>query len=89
LALDFRAQAKRMEGVELRELLRPWLESAVVDKERMTLTLEVRRIPGDGSLFTSVRPPEQADTVQRVIRLKTRSEWATLREAAKRSRRAS
>jgi hypothetical protein len=43
-----------MEGVELRELLWPWLASAVVDKEAMTLTLEIRRIPGD-VLFTSAR----------------------------------
>jgi DNA invertase Pin-like site-specific DNA recombinase len=88
LALDFRTQAKRMEGRELRELLRPWLASAVVDKERMTLTLEIRRMPTD-SLFTSARPDEQQETVRRVLRLKTRSDWARLREAAKRARRAS
>jgi hypothetical protein len=45
-----------MEGAELKELLWPWIASAVVDKERMTLTLEVRPVPTNGSLFGSGPP---------------------------------
>jgi hypothetical protein len=56
LALDFRAQAAQANGLELRELLRPWLASAVVDKDAMTLTLGIRLVPADvGLLFNSAR----------------------------------
>lgn len=91
VAVDFRAQAQRMGGLELRQHLRRWLRSAVVDKVAMTLTLQIRccLMPEGLNLFTSAAHPEQADTpVVRVIHLKTKSEWATLREAAKRARRA-
>jgi hypothetical protein len=89
MARDFRTTATRLSGTDLRELLRPWIHSAVVDKHARQLVLEVRPIPADVSLFTPARRDEQAGTVRRVIPLKSRSEWATIREAVKRSRQAS
>ena len=55
MARDFRAAAKRLNGTELRELLRPWIHSAVVDKHARQLVLEIRPIPADVSLFTPAR----------------------------------
>ncbi len=48
LATDFAAQARHLSGAALRELLWPWLCSAVVDKRKRTLVLEIRRIPASG-----------------------------------------
>jgi hypothetical protein len=45
LASDFPARAREASGPVLRELLRPWLADAVVDKEARTLTLSIRCIP--------------------------------------------
>jgi len=60
VALDFRAEATQANGLELRELLRPWLASAVVDKDAMTLTLGIRPVPADiGLFFSSAHPDEQ------------------------------
>jgi hypothetical protein len=68
------------------------LERLELERDRLTalamLTLEIRRVPG-GGLFMSARRDEQQEIVRRVLRLKSRSEWARLREAAKRARRAS
>jgi hypothetical protein len=89
MARDFRTTARMLSGVDLRELLRPWIHSAVVDKHARRLVLDIRPIPANVSLFTPARPGEQAGTVRRVIPLKSKSEWATIREAAKRTRRAS
>lgn len=46
MAKDFRATIYRLTGAAQRELLRPWLESAVVDKEERKVTLTIRRVPG-------------------------------------------
>jgi DNA invertase Pin-like site-specific DNA recombinase len=46
LARDFATQARRLHGAALRELLRPWLASAVVDKARREIVLNIRQVPG-------------------------------------------
>jgi hypothetical protein len=51
LATDFSAQAARMHGGALRELLRPWVQRAVLDKGKRTLMLEIRRIPAEGAFL--------------------------------------
>jgi hypothetical protein len=48
LASDFRARAGAMSGAALRELLRPWIEGGMVDKDKRTLTLTIRRVPNAG-----------------------------------------
>jgi DNA invertase Pin-like site-specific DNA recombinase len=50
LAADFAGQAQRLGGSDLRELLRPWLHKAVVDKVKRTVTLSIRRVPELGVL---------------------------------------
>lgn len=51
LALDFPALAKRLEGRALRELVRPWLQRATIDKTKRKLVLEIRRIPAEGAFI--------------------------------------
>ncbi|MDB4906330.1 MAG: recombinase [Gemmatimonadetes bacterium] len=48
---DFAALALRAGGPALRELVRPWLASAVYDKSDRTLTLRIRRVPEVGMIF--------------------------------------
>jgi hypothetical protein len=55
MARDFRTTATRLNGLDLRELLRPWIRSAVVDKHARRLVLEIRPIPADVDLFTPAR----------------------------------
>ena len=57
LARDFVARARAMSGAALRELLRPWLEDAVVDKHRRTLTLTIRRVPNVGPFLVLSHSP--------------------------------
>ena len=45
LATDFGATIRRLSGAAQRELLRPWLQAATVDKQARTVTLTIRRIP--------------------------------------------
>lgn len=45
LARDFQQLAARLHGLELRELLRPWIAGAVVDLTARKVTLTLRRIP--------------------------------------------
>jgi DNA invertase Pin-like site-specific DNA recombinase len=45
LAADFPALAKRASGPALRELIRPWLAKAVLDKKTHVLTLHIRKVP--------------------------------------------
>ena len=45
MARDFAARAKDLSGAALRELLRPWIAGAVVDKRARTVTLAIRRVP--------------------------------------------
>jgi len=53
LARDFRARAAEAPGPALRELIRPWLANAVVDKEKRTIALSIRRVPADMLLSLS------------------------------------
>ena len=50
LAADFAAIAKQATGAQLRELLRPWLACALVDKVNRKLILTIRRVPLAGPL---------------------------------------
>lgn len=50
LARDFRAVADRLAGHELRELLKPWIQGAVVDKRKRVLLLTIRHVPALGAL---------------------------------------
>lgn len=45
IAQDFPSVVARLKGAPLREALRPWIRSAVVDKEQRVLTLVLWRIP--------------------------------------------
>lgn len=49
LAADFAARARELSGPALRELLLPWIQDAVFDKETRVLTLRIRRVPDAGS----------------------------------------
>ena len=51
LAADFAARARTLNGPALRELVRPWIEGAIVDKERRILRLAIRRVPAAGPLM--------------------------------------
>lgn len=58
LAQDFPAQASRLKGAQLREVLRPWIKDGVVDKEKRVLTLTLWRVPGIESVFHLNNSPE-------------------------------
>jgi DNA invertase Pin-like site-specific DNA recombinase len=51
LAADFATVARRASGAQLRELLRPWIADAVVDKANRKLTLTIRRVPLAGAFL--------------------------------------
>jgi DNA invertase Pin-like site-specific DNA recombinase len=48
LAVDFRGRAKALKGSALRELLRPWLAQATLDKDRRELRLLLNPLPDIG-----------------------------------------
>ena len=56
LAADFGARAEELSGPALRELIRPWISDAIVDKHRRILTLVLRRIPESPRLLLSTGP---------------------------------
>lgn len=58
-ARDFHAQAAVLTGAELREVCAPWIEHGVVDKTNRTLTVFVRRVPGNNPLLHLETLPEQ------------------------------
>lgn len=61
LAQDFPTQAKRLSGAALRELLKPWIADAVVNKEKRVLTLTLWRVPGaDRYMQLDGSPPRDA-----------------------------
>ena len=47
MAAEFKAMAETASGAELRDLLRPWLASATVDKVRGEIVLAIRRVPAE------------------------------------------
>lgn len=57
LATNFPALARRLSGPALRELLRPWLEDAIVDKDGRTVTLLIRRVPAVSNFLLLSGPP--------------------------------
>jgi DNA invertase Pin-like site-specific DNA recombinase len=58
LAQDFPTQVKRLHGNALRELIRPWIADAVVDKEQRSLILTLWRIPEAVKVFHLSTSPE-------------------------------
>jgi DNA invertase Pin-like site-specific DNA recombinase len=78
VAQDFPTQVKRLSGAALREVLRPWIADAVVDKEKRVLTLTLWRVPeapkvlrlGNGpELGTQDNTIDRRLTAQRTIRI--------------------
>jgi len=59
LASDFAGIARRLDGVRLREHLRPWIENAVVDLVTRRVRLAIRRIPAAGLFVLSSSMPER------------------------------
>jgi DNA invertase Pin-like site-specific DNA recombinase len=57
LATDFPALARKLSGPALRELVRPWLQDALVDKERRTVTMTIRRVPAASTFVLLSGPP--------------------------------
>ncbi len=58
LVSDFPRAVRTLTGPALRDVLEPWIHSAVVDKKRRTLDLRVRYIPGPAlSLTPAFTPP--------------------------------
>jgi Recombinase/Recombinase zinc beta ribbon domain len=57
LCTDFRARAREASGLVLRDLLKPWLADAVLDKEARTLTLTIRQIPAAGRFLPAYNQP--------------------------------
>jgi hypothetical protein len=66
LATDFRARAARVSGQELRELLRPWIARATVDRAAGRVELAIRQIPAAGPflvLFNGAEPGSRSCAV--------------------------
>jgi DNA invertase Pin-like site-specific DNA recombinase len=59
LTTDIRARLNEAKGERLKELLRPWLANAVVDKVKRTLALTIRCVPAGFSLCASFNSPAQ------------------------------
>jgi DNA invertase Pin-like site-specific DNA recombinase len=51
LVRDFPALAAKLDGLALRELLRPWVESAVVDLGARAVRVAIRQIPAASGMF--------------------------------------
>lgn len=66
LAMDFPAQAARMEGPALRSLVEPWIAHASFDKRTRVLTLGIHRTPG---LQLSSQPGRTGQKETRVHRI--------------------
>lgn len=93
VASDFAGVASRMQGAALRELLRPWIASAVAEKSPRRIVLQLRVIPempglqlapNGGPIASSLTP----DLPPIILPLDSRSEACRAREARKRTRRA-
>jgi len=56
MAADFQTRAREATGSTIRELLRPWLADAVLDKEARTLTLSIRCVPAAGRFLPAYNP---------------------------------
>jgi DNA invertase Pin-like site-specific DNA recombinase len=95
LAQDFPVQVRRLNGVALREALRPWIANAVVDKEKRVLTLTLWRVPGAREVFhlnNLPAPDAQEETLRRKLTVRRRiklparpggtEEWYARRRAA-------
>lgn len=74
LAQDFPTQVRRLSGAPLRNLLKPWIADAVVNKEKRVLTLTLWRVPGlDNSLpQDALKNTYRRLTVRRSVRIPPR-----------------
>jgi hypothetical protein len=92
LAADFETQAMRAAGPVLRELVRPWLAGATLNKLTRTLTLRIRTLPdllGMDSSHTLAQDRRNRNnrnssarlTVTRRIRVPDSPSWAARRRA--------
>jgi hypothetical protein len=68
LARDFPGLARRLQGAELRALVRPWLEDAVMDRTTRTLTLTLRPVPALGFMVLSSPPGPGGQHHEPIIR---------------------
>lgn len=57
IAANFAERARVLEGAALREFLRPWIHSAVVDRERRVVVMEICTVPLSLSLPLSTTGP--------------------------------
>lgn len=64
-ASNFAAEAKLETGARLRELIRPWIQSAVVDRIRNVLDVAIQPIPADAFLLDSAIQPGQHSRVEK------------------------
>lgn len=73
IARDFEGILARASASQVRELLRPWLASAIMDKVNRKLTLELRRVPATAFVLNSEtsarRCKQEQNTVRRTISL--------------------
>jgi hypothetical protein len=81
LAADFPARARAATGVELRELIEPWIESATFDKDTRELVLALRVVPSVQASY-----PSPAASIERRRRI-TQVPWNRRLETSPRSRR--
>ncbi len=88
LAADFQTQALRAGGPVLRELVRPWLAGATLNKDTRTLTLKIRTVPDLLGMESSHMLAQDRGnrnsrlTVTRRIRVPDSPSWAARRRAA-------
>lgn len=68
LARDFPGLARRLQGAELRALVRPWIEDAVMDRSTRTFTLTLRAVPALGFLALSGPPGPAGQHHEPIIR---------------------
>ncbi len=64
-ASDFRSRASQVSGLALRELLRPWIASATVDRESHFIDLAIRKVPAAGPFLPSSHSAGDRFTVMR------------------------
>ena len=70
VAKDFPSTVRKMSGVQLREALKPWIRSAVVNKEKRVLTLELWKVPAAARvlhLADSLPPASQKQRIRELV----------------------
>lgn len=70
LATDFEAAAARLQGAQLRDLIRPWLASMVIDKRKRVVRMAIRCVPAVPAFASDTlagAKASNAKTVRRTI----------------------